>query len=140
MIWHTILERPAHLRIQVELQSNEVQACVNLLPRILLSASYPSCQKLAFEGWHGISFIFVSFTFLARFLFSKWSVPLRRARFALLGLYHPALLFLLCLSHSTLQPRNLTGDRNNPSLIDVTSHHSFMVLRLGTGESSCSSI
>jgi hypothetical protein len=38
------------------------------------------------------------------------------------------------LSHSTLQPINLTGGRNNLSLIDVTSHHSFMVLRLGFGE------
>lgn len=71
----------------------------------------------------------------ARFLFSKWSAPLRRARSALLGLTSPGPTFLF-LSHSTLQPINLTGDRNNPSLIDVTSHHSFMVLRLGTGESS----
>lgn len=60
----------------------------------------------------------------------KWLTPLRRARIVLLGLYH--LLAILFLSHSILQPIHLTVGRNNLSLVDVTSHHSFMVLRLGT--------
>lgn len=67
---------------------------------------------------------------LVSYLVFKWLAPLRRARNVLLGLNHlPAILFL---SHSILQPIHLTVGRNNLSLIDVTSHHSFMVLRLGT--------
>lgn len=83
-----------------------------------------------------MGFLFFSFLFLftsplaLSCLVFKWLAPLRRARNVLLGLNHlPAILFL---SHSILQPIHLTVGRNNLSLIDVTSHHSFMVLRLGT--------
>jgi hypothetical protein len=78
-----------------------------------------------------LSFTLVYFRLSHRsYLVFKWLAPLGRARIALLGLYH--LLAILFLSHSILQPIHMTVGRNNFSLIDVTSHHSFMVLRLGT--------
>lgn len=62
----------------------------------------------------------------------KWLAPLRRARIALLGLYHLLAILFFFVPFRSFSLIHLTVGRNNLSLIDVTSHPSFMVLRLGT--------